>query len=198
MVFTKTQKEHNMNPNRGMKVRTGKLGSTMGFIIHPKHIAVRQANITGVVRGWVPGHGGDVWFVQHDNSDDIGVYSVDEMEVQIRTFEVETVLSITTGTLLTDIGNVYDILNYMTGDSLFTHQLPKAAEVCGPVLLGQHPMLKHALVEGVGRNNWLWHVHDKRRKFGNYLQVLPLSGWTHTDPFSDLVEMIGTRSEVDA
>jgi len=36
---------------------------------------------------------------------------------------------------------VYDILNYMTGDSLFTHQLPRASDECKPFLLEQFPQL---------------------------------------------------------
>ena len=47
-----------------------------------------------------------------------------------KTFDLGTVLTVTTGRLLTDIGNLYEILNFMTGDDLMTHQLPRATEAC--------------------------------------------------------------------
>ena len=52
-------------------------------------------------------------------------------------------LSITTGRLVSTrhIGGVYDILNFMTGDNLFTHQLPRASDECKPYLLEQFPQL---------------------------------------------------------
>ena len=49
------------------------------------------------------------------------------MEAKV-VYDLGTVLSVTTGTLLTKIGNVYKILNYMTGDNLFTHQLPRVSK----------------------------------------------------------------------
>jgi hypothetical protein len=36
---------------------------------------------------------------------------------------------------------IYDILNWMTGDNLFTHQLPRAMDECRGPLLAQHPDL---------------------------------------------------------
>lgn len=57
-------------------------------------------------------------------------------------FHLGTLLTITDGRLLTDIGNVYEILGWMTGESLFTHQLPRAMAECKPHLLRQHPFLK--------------------------------------------------------
>ena len=58
-------------------------------------------------------------------------------------FSLGDVLSITTGRLLSDchMDGVYDILNWMTGDNLFTHQLPRAAEKCEPWLIEQYPQL---------------------------------------------------------
>lgn len=64
----------------GMRVRTTKLGDTLGMMINAKHILVRRAGVIGVVRSYVPGHGGDVWFVQHENSDEVGAYVFDEIE----------------------------------------------------------------------------------------------------------------------
>ncbi len=64
----------------GIRVKTTKLGDTMGMTIALKHLSVRAEGVTGTVKSYVPGHGGDVWFVQHDGSNDVGAYVFDEME----------------------------------------------------------------------------------------------------------------------
>ena len=58
-------------------------------------------------------------------------------------FHIGDVLSITTGRLVSPrhIDGVYDILNFMTDDNLFTHQLPRACDECKPFLLKQFPQL---------------------------------------------------------
>lgn len=64
----------------GLKIRTNhKLGSTQGYCVVPKHLEARKPSIEGVIRQYVPGHGGDVWFVGHDDGA-IGVYCYDEFE----------------------------------------------------------------------------------------------------------------------
>ena len=72
-----------MNENHiksGLKVITGKLGETKGMLIADKHMLVRQEGITGIVLEYVPGHGGDVWFVAHDDSPAVGAYMFNEFE----------------------------------------------------------------------------------------------------------------------
>jgi hypothetical protein len=58
-------------------------------------------------------------------------------------FHLGDLLTVTSGRLLspTKMDGCYKILNYMTGESLFTHQLPRAAEVCKPILIKQFPWL---------------------------------------------------------
>lgn len=60
-----------------------------------------------------------------------------------RKFHLGDVLSITHDRLVSPsrMDGVCSILNYMTGDNLFTHQLPRAAKQCKPELLRQHPRL---------------------------------------------------------
>ena len=61
-----------------------------------------------------------------------------------RAFPIGDVLSITTGRLVAKegMGAVYEILNFLTGDNLYTHVLPRAAEFCRPALLKRFPQLK--------------------------------------------------------
>ena len=53
---------------------------------------------------------------------------------ETRNFPTESVLSITTGKLLCDMAGVYDILNWMTGQSLTTLALGSASDDAKPVL----------------------------------------------------------------
>lgn len=73
-----------MNSNQvksGLKVRITKLGETNGMLIMQRHLDCRREGAIGIVDGYVPGHGGDVWWVKHEDSDDIGAYVFDEMEI---------------------------------------------------------------------------------------------------------------------
>lgn len=59
-------------------------------------------------------------------------------------FHVSDLLSITTGRLVSTrhMDGVYEILNHITGDNLFTHQLPRAAKECDPVLASAFPCVR--------------------------------------------------------
>ena len=57
-------------------------------------------------------------------------------------FDIGTILSVAHSKLLTEIGNVYKILNFMLDDNLFTHQLPRAGRFCAKFLIAQHPKLE--------------------------------------------------------
>jgi hypothetical protein len=63
--------------------------------------------------------------------------------MEMKKFHLGDVLSVTTGRLLSPRGmdGIYDILSFMTGCHLFTHQLPRASDVCKPYLLEQFPQL---------------------------------------------------------
>lgn len=61
----------------------------------------------------------------------------------MKLFHISDVLSVTTGHLVSSRGmeGVYDILNFLTGDDLYTHQLPRAMRECEPWLRTQFPRL---------------------------------------------------------
>lgn len=60
---------------------------------------------------------------------------------EAREFHLGDILSITTGLLVSPrrMEGVYDILNFLTGDNLFTHQLPRACSACKPFLFNRFP-----------------------------------------------------------
>lgn len=70
----------------------------------------------------------------------------------MKIFELRTLLTVTTGRLLTKgngprdngIGNLYEVLGWMTNDSPMTHQLGRFSEECKPWLLRWFPELAEA------------------------------------------------------
>jgi hypothetical protein len=115
---------------------------------------------------------------------------------EARSFHLGDVLSVTTGRLVSPrhIGGVYDILGWMTGESLMTHQLPRACDECAPRLLEQHPQLADVDVpddfgdSGERVADWL---ETQVAWLGRELPVAPLAAGDHThiDPLTELHAM---------
>jgi hypothetical protein len=71
---------------------------------------------------------------------------------ETKKFHVRTLLTVTTGRLLTKsqgerdngISDLYDLLGWMTNDEPFTHQLPRFSKECEPWLLRWFPELVNA------------------------------------------------------
>jgi len=112
-----------------------------------------------------------------------------------RNFHIGTILSITHGTLMAPssppMDDIYNILNYMTGDNLYTHQLPRVSSECEPALLKQHPKLAE-WVNDVTPENFRARLADAVAQFGETLPVEPLAAGEHEviDPMSELVEKV--------
>lgn len=67
------------NVKVGLKVRVTHLESTTGYMIAPQAIAKRKAGVVGEIVSWVSGHGGDVWWVKHEDGD-VAPYCFTEFE----------------------------------------------------------------------------------------------------------------------
>ena len=63
----------------GLRVEVKTLGDTKGMMIKRQHLDVRTIGVKGTVIGYVPGHGGDVWWIKHDDGN-VGAYVFDEFE----------------------------------------------------------------------------------------------------------------------
>jgi hypothetical protein len=114
--------------------------------------------------------------------------------MESKQFHLGDVLSITTGILMSPrkMDGVYDILNFMTQDNLFTHQLPRASQECAPFLLEQHPQLKGIVIEGVTTENFKQRLEDLCAEHGETLMVnqLPKNAHEVIDPESELAEKV--------
>lgn len=53
-------------------------------------------------------------------------------------------LNCTSFYLCSSMDDIYDVLNFMSADNLYTHQLPRVAEEVRPYLIEQHPFLEEA------------------------------------------------------
>jgi hypothetical protein len=117
-----------------------------------------------------------------------------------RYFHLGDILTITTGLLVSPrhVGGIYDILNFMTGDNLFTHQFPRAMDECQPVLLAQHPQLRAVQVpdEFDGKEHVDRWLASQVARFGETLPVMPLDPTDHTriPPLTEL-GMMGVPAE---
>jgi len=113
-----------------------------------------------------------------------------------RSFHLGDILSITTRRLLSPrhMDGVYDILNYLTGDDLCTHQLPRAARQCTPLLLAQHPFLQTIAVPKhlSGTDAWYAWRDEQVERYGeqHLLQPLPPAQRCIRDPIEELKELV--------
>lgn len=136
-------------------------------------------------------------------------------------FSLRTVLTITTGKLLTEssdpkdngIGDVYKILSHMVGYSVFTHQLPRIGKQVEPILLKKFPELGNvdlvaldaALkpVEGdrarVEEVIAAWAAAEIARGLAPDYEIEPLTNpEPPRDPLGELIEMVGPEKVIVA
>lgn len=112
----------------------------------------------------------------------------------MKEFNIEVVLTITTGRLLCNIGEVYKILDYMTGESLFTHQIPRASNICREYILRQYPNLpteKEANEYPINEKNYNDFVKLWQEKYPDPLPIakLPNNAYESKHPIKEAEEM---------
>jgi hypothetical protein len=114
--------------------------------------------------------------------------------MQTKEFDTADVLSTVTGRLVSKIDGVYKVLNWMTGESLFTHQLPRVSREARPVLVAAHPLLQQAIDEAdqVTTENWQEWRQTWEDRYGPTIAVPKFGADTHEniDPMSELAEKI--------
>jgi hypothetical protein len=112
-------------------------------------------------------------------------------------FHLSDIISCTTGHLISTrhIDGVYDLLGYMTGISLTTHEIPRANRACALELLIQHPRLREVTPpKGLTSDQqWLGWRDELVAQYGEYLDVEPLPAGVYEvqDPIAELIRMRG-------
>jgi len=110
-----------------------------------------------------------------------------------REFRTAAVLSAVYGWLLCDIGEVYDVLSFLTGRSVFTHELPSAGKQAAPHVFAQLPAIAGLELSHVTRENWREELAILEARFGPTLTLAPI-GWNalaDKSPLETLTEMVG-------
>jgi hypothetical protein len=114
-----------------------------------------------------------------------------------RVFPLADLLSLTTDRLLsrTHMDGIYSLVNYMTGQDVYTHQLPVVGEACGKALLVQHPFLAGlqppADADVPGLLAWL---AAAERVHGDSHPVQPLTDWVPRNPIEDAADIFGAEN----
>jgi hypothetical protein len=69
-------------PNKGIRVKTkpnvGPSFEMTAAFTSPKYVGARSPDKVGTYLGWVPGCGGDVWWVKHDDGS-TAIYMPEEL-----------------------------------------------------------------------------------------------------------------------
>lgn len=109
-----------------------------------------------------------------------------------RDFDLGDILSITDGRLISPrrMEGVYNILNFMTGDSLSTIGLLSAFPPCQAALLAQHPQLAAITTDGELTPETVpaWLAEQKAR-YGDTLPVAPLASWNPRSIADDILDI---------
>ena len=117
-------------------------------------------------------------------------------------FHIGDVLSITTGKMVSPTGmdGIYKILNFMTGEDLYTHQLPRAMRVCAPHLLQQHPQLAEVqtIDTEISESDFKLWLIEQIAMYGKELLVepLPKDAYQSMHPVEEAIWVRGSEEGV--
>ena len=93
-----------------------------------------------------------------------------------REFDLGAVLNITSGRLFTNMDDIYDMLEFITGSKLYTQMLPEASVLAKAYVLLFHPELQGVGLDAVINNqedadNF---VKEQKKKFGDTITLSPI------------------------
>jgi len=102
--------------------------------------------------------------------------------------------------------DMYDILNFMTQDELWTHQLPRACRAVRPVILGRHPdlvFLELTVHKVCDRDqdlpDWLGKlrrsiIENRKGEDKVILEPMEKGTWEHKNTLVEACEMMGGKA----
>lgn len=100
----------------------------------------------------------------------------------MKQFHLGDLISVATGRLFSPTGmsGVYDILNYMTNDSVSTFQIPRFIDECSPYMYERHPFLREIDVPLLDtREASLAWLGEQVAKYGEWFEVRPIHPEDH-------------------
>lgn len=110
-----------------------------------------------------------------------------------RRFHLGDILTVTTGGILLSprlMDGMYDILGWLAGEPVWTHQIPRVVREAQSIVLAQHPDLADVVVPEFAEPReqtvpaWL---AEQVERFGEHRDVAPMSPVDHTsvDPLAE-------------
>lgn len=116
-----------------------------------------------------------------------------------KTFKTSEVVSACTGRMLCKIDGIYQVLNFLSGESLFTHQLPRAMKELQPAFFRQYPWLEQlGDLPNVNGENWQECLKAIEDEFGTELILTKPSqtDYREMNPIDELVAMVGPEKVI--
>jgi hypothetical protein len=113
---------------------------------------------------------------------------------EAKRFHIGDIISAGAGVLVSPrlLEGVYDILSFMAGEPVFTHQIPRIGKEARVALLRQNPSLGRAFDEtkDVTPDNWRSWLDRWIERHGEYMLVIPMTEDEHEyrEPVSELAE----------
>lgn len=113
-----------------------------------------------------------------------------------KAFPTADALSAITGVIVSEkkIGAVYEVLNWMSGESLFTHQLPRVCGEAQAAAIKLQPALEAACKEAeqVTTENWREWAATWVDRYGETITLPKMGADDHEriDPISEIAEKI--------
>lgn len=122
--------------------------------------------------------------------------------IETKEFPAAVVVTAATGRLLCDMGQVYEILNFLTNDNLFTHQLPRAFRECKPWLMHRHAECRLAAESESALDKLLESATNPKDACVEWVKSLglpetitieriPMDDHTRRCPIEDAIGMVG-------
>lgn len=120
---------------------------------------------------------------------------------ETRDFHLGDILSVAAGMILSPSGmdGIYNILHWMTGGEVMTHQLRRAVDGCKRPLLDQHPDLAAIVIpDGLHGDQWTGWLTDMCGRYGETRPVARLTPGVHEqlNPINELQAMAPRGSQL--
>lgn len=90
---------------------------------------------------------------------------------ETRSFPIEVILSGTHRHMLCEFSKVHEFIEFVCGEPVWTHQLPRVFPSVREGVLKQHPQLAQFSPEGCNGDNWQEYVRRGREMFGASLEI---------------------------
>lgn len=116
-------------------------------------------------------------------------------------FTCADLATVATGHLFVPVERLYEIYNFLTGDNLYTHQLPRAFRFADLHIDEQFPTIAPAMRAAKGFINpqtYQAMLAQWEKEYGQDFagEVKPMEGWLHVDALSELETMVPQKKIV--